>query len=450
MGEWSRPTPGNNTPSGGGSSASVSSLTFTVTNLKLGLNSTTPETLTATISPSDATITWSSSDETVATVDATGKVTPKAVGTATITAKAGDKTAECPVYVYAGKASINDGSVNVTSGEWYIEGDGNEVANTITIANGASVILSGININRSAGTTASIICQGDATITLADGSNNTITAPKDFAAIQAGGAGKKLIIKAETAGTGKLTATGGVAAAAIGSNYNASCGDIEIQGGDITANGGSYAAGIGSGMAQGVTLTCGVITISNGKVTANGGANGGSGIGTGSAGNGTDNNQNGDQTCTGITISGGIVVATGGNNKNGYSGGGAGIGTGAAKSNGGCTASQKCTDITISGGDVTANGGSSAAGIGTGYVYYDSSVPKSSTQKCDAITISGGTVTAQKGSSSPNSIGVGGIKTATGSYASYGSQTCTSITIGGNATTYAAGVTASPFNYPAP
>ena len=62
-------------PSDGGSSASVSSLTFTVTNLKLGLNSTTPETLTANISPSDATITWSSNNETVATVDATGKVT---------------------------------------------------------------------------------------------------------------------------------------------------------------------------------------------------------------------------------------------------------------------------------------------------------------------------------------------------------------------------------------
>ena len=456
FGEWSKPT-GNATSGGGsgtdgGSSASVSSLTFIVTNLKLGLNSTTPETLTATISPSDATITWSSSDDAVATVDATGKVTPVAVGTATITAKAGDKTAECPVYVYAGKASINDGDVTVTSGEWYIEGDGTEVTNTITIADGASAILDGININNSAaGTTPCIICQGDATITLADGSNNTITAKSTFAAIQAGGNGtdgKKLIIKAETAGTGKLTATAGSKAAAIGSNYDASCGDIEIQGGDITANGGSYAAGIGSGMAGGTTLTCGVITISNGKVTANGGANGGSGIGTGSAVNGADDNQNGDQTCTGITISGGIVVATGGNNENGYSGGGAGIGTGGAKSNGGCTASQKCTDITISGGDVTANGGSFAAGIGTGYVYYDSSTPKSSTQKCDAITISGGTVTAKKGSTSPNSVGVGGKKTATGTYASYGSQTCTSITIGGDATTYAAGVATSPFNYP--
>ena len=374
--------------------------------------------------------------------------TPKAVGTATITAKAGDKTAECPVYVYAGKASISDGDVTVTSGEWYIEGDGTEVTNTITIADGASAILDGININNSAaGTTPCIICQGDATITLADGSNNTITAPGTYAAIQAGGAGKKLIIKAETAGTGKLTATGGVAAAAIGSNKNQSCGDIEIQGGDITANGGSYAAGIGSGMAQGTTLTCGVITISNGKVTANGGANGGSGIGTGSAVNGADADQNGDQTCTGITISGGIVVATGGNNENGYSGGGAGIGTGSAKTNTVCTASQKCTDITISGGDVTANGGSFAAGIGTGYVYYDGGSPKSSTQKCDAITISGGTITAQKGSSSSYSVGVGGIRNASYPYDGYGSQTCSSIKINGVEKT--PGVTENPYNYTA-
>ncbi len=62
------------------------------------------EILTATVLPADATyktVTWSSSDESVATVDATGKVTAVATGKATITAYSADasKTASCEVTV---------------------------------------------------------------------------------------------------------------------------------------------------------------------------------------------------------------------------------------------------------------------------------------------------------------------------------------------------------------
>lgn len=59
-------------------------------------------TLTATVAPANATdktVTWTSSDAAVATVDATGKVTAVKAGTATITAKAGEKTATCTVTV---------------------------------------------------------------------------------------------------------------------------------------------------------------------------------------------------------------------------------------------------------------------------------------------------------------------------------------------------------------
>lgn len=64
------------------------------------------QTLNATVSPSNATnknVTWSSSDESVAKVDNSGKVTAVKAGTATITVKTedGGKTASCVVTVYS-------------------------------------------------------------------------------------------------------------------------------------------------------------------------------------------------------------------------------------------------------------------------------------------------------------------------------------------------------------
>ncbi|MBQ9547707.1 MAG: Ig-like domain-containing protein [Bacteroidales bacterium] len=58
--------------------------------------------LTATVTPDNATdksVKWSSSDETVVSVEQNGKVTALKTGTAVITAKAGDKTATCTVTV---------------------------------------------------------------------------------------------------------------------------------------------------------------------------------------------------------------------------------------------------------------------------------------------------------------------------------------------------------------
>jgi len=58
------------------------------------------ETLTATVTPSTFTdVSWTSSDESVATVSAAGVVTGVSAGTATITATAGGKTATCAVTV---------------------------------------------------------------------------------------------------------------------------------------------------------------------------------------------------------------------------------------------------------------------------------------------------------------------------------------------------------------
>lgn len=68
------------------------------------------ETLVATVKPDDATdktVTWSSSDETVATVDKDGKVTAVKEGAAVITAKAGEKRATCDVTVNASAIPVS-------------------------------------------------------------------------------------------------------------------------------------------------------------------------------------------------------------------------------------------------------------------------------------------------------------------------------------------------------
>lgn len=78
----------------------VTGVTLDKSNLSLQPGETA--TLTATVKPDNATdksVTWSSSDEKVATVSSDGTVTAVAVGTATITAQAGNKTATCKVTV---------------------------------------------------------------------------------------------------------------------------------------------------------------------------------------------------------------------------------------------------------------------------------------------------------------------------------------------------------------
>ena len=79
--------------------------------------------ITATVKPDDATnkaLTWTSSDETVATVDNTGKVTGKKIGTATITATARDGSGvsgSCTVTVLSTVKKVTVTPANLTLGK---------------------------------------------------------------------------------------------------------------------------------------------------------------------------------------------------------------------------------------------------------------------------------------------------------------------------------------------
>lgn len=100
----------------------VSSVSLSRTTLNM-LNGETSK-LTATVAPSNATnktVTWSSSDSSVASVSG-GMVTAKKAGSTTITAKAGGKTATCKVTVTdptvaVTSVSMNKSSINMTAGD---------------------------------------------------------------------------------------------------------------------------------------------------------------------------------------------------------------------------------------------------------------------------------------------------------------------------------------------
>ena len=120
----------------GSNSVAVTSVSLNKTSLFLSKGQS--ETLIATVNPDNATdksVSWSSSDNTIASVDQNGKVTAIAEGNAFITASAGEKSATCLVTVTASQTnSYNIGDI--------VDSDGVGVVVWVSNDGGSALLMS--------------------------------------------------------------------------------------------------------------------------------------------------------------------------------------------------------------------------------------------------------------------------------------------------------------------
>ncbi len=164
---------------------SVVASTINVTDVTLDETATVylgqTTTLVATVTPNDATnkaVTWSSSDETVATVDANGVVTGVKLGTATITVTTvdGNKTATCDVTVE--NVSITSITLSESSLTLSLEDDPVELVASYLPANATNVQITWSSDNEKVATVVNGIVTpvgvGTANITAANGSINDV------------------------------------------------------------------------------------------------------------------------------------------------------------------------------------------------------------------------------------------------------------------------------------
>ena len=312
----------------------------------------------------DGTVTYARSDgDNICTVNEnTGEVTLNGTaGSCTITATVADSpfftyatnTASYTLTVTAATIDLAKVSADITiSNGWTVTGTLADIRK-ISIADGATVTLSGVTISRSSSDIsnypwAGITCEGNATIILADGSENTVTGNYgDFPGIYVP-VDETLTIRGSS---GSLTVSNDGWGAGIGGGTQIDCGNIVIEGGNITVT----SRGLGAGIGSGGKARCGTISISGGTINATS-ASYGAGIGSG-WGDYNYNDGSGGSFCAGISITGGHVTAQGGN-------GGAGIGSGKYEKG---KDDSYCGDISITGGTVIATGGNHGAGIGSGY-----------------------------------------------------------------------------------
>ena len=268
----------------------------------------------------------------------------------------------------------------------------------LIVANGYSVILFNVNVQRTSNNSYSaMVCNGSANITLRG--DNVLKGYSGMNMSSLGTAGIETpgdpgLYTVTISGPGNLEAYGGYGSAGIGGKaYSGASGHVHSNlvfngTGTITATSKEYGAGIGTGLmyassgSASPTNSCGSITINSGTIIATSSPGvdynytGGAGIGTGVA-YGTTSSRKANTRCGAITINGGTVTATGGKE-------GAGIGTGASSPSAPTYAWNTCGNIQINGGTVAATGRSNAPGIGAGRSLGDGSTYYT---QCGTITI---------------------------------------------------------------
>lgn len=170
----------------------VESVTLDKSSLELTEGETA--TLTATVKPDNATnktVTWSSSNASIATVDQNGKVTAVAEGTATITAKAGEKTATCTVAVKKNVVAVESITLDKSSLE-LTEGETATLVATVKPDNATNKTVTWSSSNASvasvdANGTVTAVAEGSATISAKAGDKTaicTVTVKKNVVAVE--------------------------------------------------------------------------------------------------------------------------------------------------------------------------------------------------------------------------------------------------------------------------
>ena len=197
----------------------VSAATIAVTGITVSPTSATKvagttQQLTATITPSNATnksVSWSSSNTAVATVNSSGLVTAVAAGSATITVTTTDqgKTATCAFTVTAAPIVVTGVTVSPTSASLAIAAT-QQLTATVTPANATTKTVSWSSSNTAVATVnasglVTAVAAGSATVTV----TTTDQSKTATSAINVTGAGAGSVVYAVNAGGASFTATDG-------------------------------------------------------------------------------------------------------------------------------------------------------------------------------------------------------------------------------------------------
>lgn len=147
----------------------VTSLSISPTTLSLSNN--TPQTLTATVVPSSSTVSWESSDTSVATVSG-GVVTGVTNGSCTVTASSGDKTATCAVTV-SGFATLESISAVYTQSGTVYDNDSLDSLKTDLVVTATYDDTSTATVPSTDYTLSGTLTTGTSTITVSYGGKTT-------------------------------------------------------------------------------------------------------------------------------------------------------------------------------------------------------------------------------------------------------------------------------------